>query len=251
MLTITGEIDGIELGRDSSPAKTDRSLRAGASGYVPDNLSPALWSPPSRRRDALTLICPDARGASAVIDAQKLKIYYANKEARRLFAQGHHFRAERGTLVVAVGTATERLRRAFAAVQSDSTQLVILDDEIWGAASMRISAVDLGDDRLAKLTIVDFAAERAALSGEELAALTCGFGLTDAEAAIAGLLVDGLSLEQIAETRGVQRETVRNQCKTLLGKMHCHRQVDLVRMALSLCARPGLAVQFQSNVGQR
>lgn len=246
MLTITGEIDGIELGRDySAPASRSSAPSVPPSRRpFPDGLPLDLWSA-SRRRDAFALICPVSRGASAIVDAQKLRVYYANEQAERLFAQRHPFRVDCGTLMVAAGAATERLRQAFSSTLTGGTHLVVLNDDISGAASMRLSPVDLGDERLAGIAIADFSAERVTLSADELTALARGFGLTDAEAAIAGLLVDGLSLERIAEVRGVQRETVRNQCKTLLAKMHCHRQVDLVRMALSLCARPAAAAHFQ------
>jgi DNA-binding CsgD family transcriptional regulator len=245
MLTITGEIDGIELGRDS----TAPSSRSSVPSVPPsrrrfsDGRPPDLWSV-SRRRDAFDLICPASRGASAVVDVQKLKVYYANEQGRRLFALRHPFRVDSGILMVAAGAATERLRQALSAVPMGGSHLVILNDDISGAASIRVSPADLGDERLAGIAIADFSAERVALNPDELAALAKGFGLTEAEAAIAGLLVDGLSLEQVASIRGVQRETVRNQCKTLLAKMHCHRQVDLVRMALSLCARPAAAANF-------
>lgn len=245
MLTITGEIDGIELGRDYAPTGHGQVAPAPLPRRLRDGLPADPWLPVSQRPGALALICPDARGASAIVDVQKLKVYYANAEGKRLLAHRHPFRIDRGTLMVASGGATERLREAFAAVQAGNSQLIILNDEISGAASLRLSPVDLGDERLTGLAVADFSAERITLSQDELAALARGFGLTEAEAAIAGLLVDGLSLEGIAEARGVQRETVRNQCKTLLAKMHCHRQVDLVRMALSLCARPAAAAHFQ------
>jgi len=246
MLTITGEIDGIELGRDYvAPSGRGSAPSVPPSRrHLPDGLPPDLWSV-SRRRDAFALICPASRGASAIVDAHRLKVYYANEQGQRLLAQRHPFRVDAGILMVAAGAATDRLRQAFAAMQSGGTHLVVLNDDISGAASVRISPVDLSDERLAGIAIADFSAERVTLAPDELAALARGFGLTDAEAAIAGLLVDGLSLERIAEVRGVQRETVRNQCKTLLAKMHCHRQVDLVRMALSLCARPAAAGHFQ------
>lgn len=248
MLTITGEIDGIELERDyAAPAGRGIAPSVPLSRRrLADGLPPDPWSV-SRRRDAFALICPESRGASAIVDAHRLKVYYANEEARLLFARRHPFRVDSGILMVAAGAATDRLRQALMAVQSGGTHLVVLNDDISGAASVRLAPVDLSDERLAGIAIADFSAERVALEPDELVALARGFGLTDAEAAIAGLLVDGLSLEQIAEVRGVQRETVRNQCKTLLAKMHCHRQVDLVRMALSLCARPAAASNFRSK----
>src|SRR3569832_2972435 len=91
MLTITGEIDGIDLGRDySAPSSGNAAPIPPPRRRFPDGLPPDLWSV-SRRRDACSLICPAARGASAVIDAQKLKVYYANEQGQRLLARRHPF----------------------------------------------------------------------------------------------------------------------------------------------------------------
>jgi DNA-binding CsgD family transcriptional regulator len=56
------------------------------------------------------------------------------------------------------------------------------------------------------------------------------FDLTPAEARVAGMLVDGMSLETISETHGVTRNTVRTQLKSVFAKTGVDRQVDLVRL---------------------
>jgi DNA-binding CsgD family transcriptional regulator len=53
-------------------------------------------------------------------------------------------------------------------------------------------------------------------------------GLTGAEADIARLLADGMTLREIAIRRGVSFETVRSQIKSIRGKLGVSRQVEIV-----------------------
>jgi DNA-binding CsgD family transcriptional regulator len=66
------------------------------------------------------------------------------------------------------------------------------------------------------------------------------FGLTPAEARIASLLAEGLSLKEIAQQQGTQHETVRKQLRSIYIKTSTNRQPDLVRLLLHL---PNAAVQ--------
>jgi DNA-binding CsgD family transcriptional regulator len=64
------------------------------------------------------------------------------------------------------------------------------------------------------------------------------FGLTAAEAMIGTRLADGLSLPDIAAMRGVSVATVRAQLKSLLQKMDCHRQSELVSVVKGIIPVP-------------
>lgn len=64
------------------------------------------------------------------------------------------------------------------------------------------------------------------------------FGLTAAEAMIGTRLADGLSLPDIAAMRGVSLATVRAQLKSLLQKMECHRQSELVSVVKGIVPVP-------------
>ncbi len=61
----------------------------------------------------------------------------------------------------------------------------------------------------------------------QLAAL---FGLTQAESALAGGLLSGLELREIAEQSGRSIHTVRSQLATLMAKTDTGRQSELVRL---------------------
>ena len=54
------------------------------------------------------------------------------------------------------------------------------------------------------------------------------FGLSKAEARLAGEVAKGASIEESAVKFGVSRDTVRNQLKAIFSKTHTHRQGELV-----------------------
>jgi len=68
------------------------------------------------------------------------------------------------------------------------------------------------------------------LRTETLSAL---YGFTNAEAKLASLLADGLSLENAANTLGVSIQTVRSQLKAVFAKTQVSRQAELVALLLT------------------
>lgn len=60
------------------------------------------------------------------------------------------------------------------------------------------------------------------------------FGLTPAEARIASLLAEGMSLKQIADVQGTQHDTVRKQLRSIYEKTSTNRQPELIRLLLHL-----------------
>ena len=62
------------------------------------------------------------------------------------------------------------------------------------------------------------------------------FDLSPAEARLARLLADGLSMEDVALQLGVRRTTVRSQLQSIFAKTGTNRQGDLVRLVLSSAA---------------
>jgi len=75
------------------------------------------------------------------------------------------------------------------------------------------------------------AAKQAVASPERLLR---ALGLTLAEARVLHALASGLSVSHYARNKGVSVHTVRKQVVTLMLKMDCTRQVDLVRTALEI-----------------
>ena len=66
--------------------------------------------------------------------------------------------------------------------------------------------------------------------------LAAQFGLSPAEQRLTEALVNGVPLAEAAAQLGIRLSTARNRLKVIQRKTHCHRQVDLVRLALSLPA---------------
>jgi DNA-binding CsgD family transcriptional regulator len=62
------------------------------------------------------------------------------------------------------------------------------------------------------------------------------FGLTPAEQRLTEELVNGVPLADAAEALGIRLTTARTRLKAIQAKTHCHRQSDLVRLALSMPA---------------
>jgi DNA-binding CsgD family transcriptional regulator len=69
------------------------------------------------------------------------------------------------------------------------------------------------------------------------------FGLTPAEARVAGGLATGATVGQLATRASVSRNTVRSQVRGILEKTGCHRQSE----AVGLFSRVGLATAFPST----
>jgi DNA-binding CsgD family transcriptional regulator len=81
------------------------------------------------------------------------------------------------------------------------------------------AVVFLGDTQLARVTGVNM--------------LRNIYGLTGAEAELARLLAEGLSLEEASLRREVKLTTARSQLKQVFAKTGAKRQGDLVRIVLS------------------
>lgn len=60
------------------------------------------------------------------------------------------------------------------------------------------------------------------------------FGLSPAEERLAGAVIAGVPLNEAAERLGIRLSTARTRLKTIQTKTGCHRQLDLVRLAMSV-----------------
>lgn len=62
------------------------------------------------------------------------------------------------------------------------------------------------------------------------------YDLTRAEAAVASVMLEGLTAEALATLRGVGRETVRSRIKKAPAKTGCRSQGDFIRRPAPLAA---------------
>lgn len=64
--------------------------------------------------------------------------------------------------------------------------------------------------------------------------LTAVYGLTPAEATVAGMLAGGRDLQEVADDLGVSRHTVKSHVRQIFSKTGTRRQAQLVRLLLQL-----------------
>jgi DNA-binding CsgD family transcriptional regulator len=190
---------------------------------------------------AFAEIRPDGVNASVIVDPDHLGFRYANLAGRTLLERRYPARLIRGTVEIVSARGATLFGQAMRSFRQSLQPTMVVSDGEHGAFSVRISlwapsGPARGD---AAVAILDFRVGAFELATSDLRAIGEGFGLTEAETAVLGYLVEGQTLAQIAVHRGVQLETIRRQCKFVLAKMGCHRQVDLVRLMISLCAGTG------------
>ena len=94
-------------------------------------------------------------------------------------------------------------------------------DPTLGIATDRVLLVIFDPDNICR-TPVDWIARQ--------------FGLTPSEQRLTEAIINGMPLSEAADQLGIRLSTARTRLKTIQTKTHCHRQVDLVRLALSLPA---------------
>ncbi len=201
-------------------------------------LSPAE-SNPIGREPGYSYICPDGGSASIVVEPQHVMFRYANVDGRALLQRGYPARLSRGTLEVASERGAALFRQALTTVRQTASSIMVVADGEGGPFSIRISLWTprhSAGPRDQSVAILDIRLGSFELTSADLQAISAGFGLTEAETAVLGLLADGLTLSEIARRRRVELDTVRAQCKAVLAKMGCHRQVDLIRLLTSLCS---------------
>lgn len=75
--------------------------------------------------------------------------------------------------------------------------------------------------------------------GDLYLALCAGHGLTEAEAAVAALVLGGLRNDGIAEIRGTSSRTVRNQLSSVFRKLRVASRTELAARHAWLGGRPG------------
>ena len=190
-----------------------------------------------------------ARGAGEVLAALGLPAAVLRRSGKLLVANGPFTdlmpavaREGRERLMLTDETADTHLLRLLAGVERPNDPAALSDSAIPLAARGDSPARVL---HLVEMThpaqevfigaswvlIVTAVLPRATPAAELLQGL---FDLTPSEARIARLVADGRTVEQIAASLGLSRETVRSHLKGALGKIGVNRQVELVRLLAAL-----------------
>jgi DNA-binding CsgD family transcriptional regulator len=161
------------------------------------------------------------------------RIRFANAAARSMLAAQDGLRA--GPLLEcalrgATASLHERLR---AVVRGRVPEHALLVERPSGLGAYRVVVVPLGAASNQALVVVHDPAQREPTLAQRAAAL---FGLSAAEADLTAGLIDGATLQEIADRRGVRISTVRSQFQSVLAKTGATRQTDLIRAVLSIGA---------------
>ncbi len=108
-------------------------------------------------------------------------------------------------------------------------------DVLYGFFTMLVPERTMGSFGLRPLVMLFFYHPTSAQEIDS-ALLTAAFGLSHAECRVASLLADGMPLKSIADSLGVQYDTVRKQLMSIYQKTATNRQPELVRLLMNLPA---------------
>ena len=191
----------------------------------------------------------DMAGAAAVVSLPHCILQTATAAALEMLTGPGPLHIDGGALSATTSRGRTQLVRAVdAALLHGASSMAVIRD---GRNSIGLWIAPLSIEQTpsavapTKYAVVDFMTEDATLSVEDFAPLAESFDLTEAEAEIARLLVIGFDLAEIAAVRLVKRTTVRNQCKAILTKLGCRRQIELVRLLTSLTRRAPKVFQIE------
>ena len=233
----------LERGERGAPWTAEHGSQDARGGYAGAKINEA---------EILALLCPDWRGAMLALDLDTRAVAYANLAALDMIKRRHPLLINRSRLELTSPGITRRLDETLkdAVARDKGRSTIIVDDGDAGVTySIRVCLPqgfmrDVLRRHLQnghRLAVLNVSTGSTAISRLDLDALAHAFGLTVAETHIMSLLAQGRTLEEIAALRGVGLETVRSQCKTLLGKTRCRRRSDLVKLVVAFCSEEAAA----------
>ena len=198
-------------------------------------------------RDVYTLLCPDWRGPSLVLEGASGRVAHANWRCLRLLAETGPARISGGKLIFTPADLNRRFYGRLEQAQAAGVEraVVVAREDgkgLWFSAAIHLP-LGFARDTLQRalgpqggeIAVVDFAASGSAPDRAAFAALAEAAGLAPAESQLVLSLLQGLSAEEIAEARGSSLSTVRQRIKAVLAKTHCTRQSELVGLVRGIC----------------
>jgi DNA-binding CsgD family transcriptional regulator len=189
------------------------------------------------RSATLEAVLDTMRDAALLVDSGR-RITYANRAGEALLRQGELLVVERGRLGAARQPSHTTLVAAIAAACDPSASC---------AGAVRL---ERRDGRTSVTTVTPFKLPhrkgQALLlthddgTGTHQLALQLRrlFGLTRSEAQIAVRIGDGLAIAEIAAERRVAADTIRSQVKSLMAKLGCRRQSEVVALTKTIPLPP-------------
>jgi DNA-binding CsgD family transcriptional regulator len=202
--------------------------------------------------EILTILCPDWRTATLVIDATDSTVVFANSQCISMFRRGTLVRLSGDRLSFVVADLNRRFESEVSRLKASGGESAYLfgrdlTSEKWLSVTIRNGqgffrdAVESSFGNLlnARLMIVEIATVEEGLDPHAFASFAQIISLSKAEADLVEAVVAGDSLRQAADRRSAALSTVRQRMKNILAKTGCRRQSELVTLVLSLCPRRG------------
>ncbi|HET9427228.1 MAG TPA: LuxR C-terminal-related transcriptional regulator [Allosphingosinicella sp.] len=167
---------------------------------------------------------------AAILVGEDRRVSFANLAAETLLKQGHVLIVKCGRICPAGRDGAARMQTAIEAACAPGAAVataVLLERSDGRNAVMTVTPFKLPHGSRQALLLIHDDKVAAEELGPQLRQL---FGLTQSEAAIAMRVGDGLTVIDIACERGVAAETIRSQMKTMMAKLGCHRQSEVVAL---------------------
>jgi DNA-binding CsgD family transcriptional regulator len=200
-------------------------------------------------KDILALICPDWQRPMVAVETSTGYVAYANWRALEMFKHGAPARLVHGRLALASGELNTSFYASLARTVTVGTEYSVIigrggPGEPWTSMTIRNGLGFFRDTLqrhlvkngpIAELVTVEFGGSGARPEPIGLRAFAEAAGLARAETTLIEAIACGKSLKEIAAESGLSLATVRQRMKAVLAKTNCCRQVELMRLILSLC----------------
>lgn len=167
-------------------------------------------------------------------------LVFANRAARRLLDQDDGIALQNGRLIATRGEDTRRIREMLQIIQNGGPTQPSLHLSIGRPSgqrpyAMRVARLEGGpglDDGTGALSAV-FLSDPEVRPRPSEASLIDLYGLTQAEARTVADLATGLSVDEVAETQHISRNTVHHYLKAAFRKTGTTRQSEMIAVVLS------------------
>jgi len=177
----------------------------------------------------------ESSGKAMLVVDSMLRVRRMTQSAAALFDRRDGVRISFGRIVLEDATAHQRLLGAVKGVVNRlaSPDGALLCPRRSTQLSYRLSVLPAGTGAPG-CAILIFDDPTAHKSGDRIRRFKAAYGLTPAEAAVAKGLAEDQTLDEIAAARGVAKETIRSQVKSVFLKTGVRRQIDLVKIIIQM-----------------
>ncbi|WP_299503266.1 helix-turn-helix transcriptional regulator [uncultured Roseobacter sp.] len=173
----------------------------------------------------------------AVFCDERGRISLGNRRFHEMASEDDGFKVLGGSIVTSIPKAETALRNLLAASfspNSPANELTLVLPRRSGKLPLIIRSLPVKERQLQKETAALLVCldpqDRDQVNAKGLLEFDL---LTDAEAEVCNLLIQGLTAREISERRSTSVETTRTQVKSTQAKLFCRNRLDLLRLAIA------------------